>query len=182
MKYKKGIHLKTPQDSNYWHFPCVMLCTLPFVVQLQYILQYVKHLKCESGNNSTNQWQFWQHQQRNCCSLPASCLNMHNFSTRVFIECPRPEFGNTFQERLLASQKNVTQLQLDIFSAFYVLFYLWLLEALSRQFCNLCAHKLNGCHLNNRYYWGLKPFPVVVVQLRRCRTGPWGFIFCFFYL
>ena len=52
---QKGIHLKTPQDSNYWHFPCVMLCTLPFVVQLQYILQYVKHLKCESGNNSTNQ-------------------------------------------------------------------------------------------------------------------------------
>lgn len=112
MKYKKGIHLKTPQDSNYWHFPCVMLCTLPFVVQLQYILQYVKHLKCESGNNSTNQWQFWQHQQRNCCSLPASCLNMHNFSTRVFIECPRPEFGNTFQERLLASQKNVTNFNL----------------------------------------------------------------------
>lgn len=45
---------KTPQHRNYWHFPCVMLCTLPFVVQLQYILQYVKHLKCESGNNSTN--------------------------------------------------------------------------------------------------------------------------------
>lgn len=39
---KKGIHLKTPPDSNYWHFPCVMLCTLPFLVQLQYILQYVK--------------------------------------------------------------------------------------------------------------------------------------------
>lgn len=105
---KKGIHLKTPLDSNYWHFPCVMLCTLPFVVQLQYILQYVKHLKCESGNNSTKQWQFWRQQQQNCCSLPASCLNMHNFSTRVFIECPRPEFGNTFQERLLVSQINVT--------------------------------------------------------------------------
>lgn len=68
---KKGIHLKTPQYSNYWHFPCVMLCTLPFVVQLQYILQYVKHLKCESGNNSTNQWQVFQRQQQeNCCSLP----------------------------------------------------------------------------------------------------------------
>lgn len=51
---QKGINLKTPQDSNYWHFPCVMLCTLPYVVQLQYILHYVKHLKCESGNNSTN--------------------------------------------------------------------------------------------------------------------------------
>lgn len=101
----KGIHLKTPQDSNYWHFPCVMLCTLPFVVQLQYILQYVKHLKCESGNNSTNRWQYWHKQQQNCCSLPVSCLNMHNFSIRVFIECLRPEFGNTFQERLLASQR-----------------------------------------------------------------------------
>lgn len=68
-------------------------------------------------------------------------------------------------------KKNVTQLQLDIFSAFYVLFYLWLLKALSRQFCNLCAHKLNGCHLNIQHYWGLEPFQAVVVQLRRCRTG-----------
>lgn len=53
--------------------------------------------------------------------------------------------------RLLASQKNVTQLQLDIFSAFYVLFYLRRLKALSRQ-SNPCAHTLNGCHLNNQYY------------------------------
>jgi len=28
----KGIQqAKTPQDINYWHFPCVMLCTLPFL-------------------------------------------------------------------------------------------------------------------------------------------------------
>lgn len=105
MKYKKGIHLKTPQDSNYWHFPCVMLCTLPFLVQLQYILQYVKHLKCESGNNLSNPWQYRQQQNRH--SLPVSCLNMHN-SIRVFNECPRPEFGNTFRERLLMSQKKMT--------------------------------------------------------------------------
>lgn len=53
---------------------------------------------------------------------------------------------------------------------FNVLFYLWLLEARSRQFCNLCSHKLNGCHWNNHHYWGLKPFPVggSWVQLRRC--------------
>jgi len=67
-------------------------------------------------------------------------------------------------------KENVTQLQLDIFSAFYVLFYLRLLKALLQQFCNLCAHKLNGCHLNNQYYWGLRPF-WVVVQLRRCWRG-----------
>lgn len=163
---QKGIHLKTPQDRNYWHFPCVMLCTLPFVVQLQYILQYVKHLKCESGNNSTNQWQFWQ-QQQNCCSLPVSCLNMHNFSTRVFIEVWGLSLA-IHSRRDSSCLKKMSQLQLDIFSAFYVLFYLWLLKAPSQQFCNLCSHKLNGCHLNN-YYWGLKPFWVAIVQLRRCR-------------
>lgn len=180
MKYKKGIHLKTPLDSNYWHFPCVMLCTLPFVVQLQYILQYVKHLKCESGNNSTKQWQFWRQQQQNRCSLPASCLNMHNLSTRVFIECPRPEFGNTFQERLLASQKKCHNFNLTYLVHFNVLFYLWLLEALSRQFCNLCAHKLNGCHWNDHYYWGLKPFPVGGSTVEKVSNGIWVYLFFIF--
>lgn len=100
---------KTPLDRNYWHFPCVMLCTLPFVVQLQYILQYVKHLKCESGNNLTNHDKF-DDDDNNKTAVPflLHVLTCTTFSTRVFIECPRPEFGNTFQERLLASQENVT--------------------------------------------------------------------------
>lgn len=160
MKYKKGIHLKTPLDSNYWHFPCVMLCTLPFVVQLQYILQYVKHLKCESGNNSTNQWQFFDDNNNNKTAVP--------FLLHV-LTCTTPPQGFLLNVRGLSLaihsrrdssrlKKNVTRLQLDIFSAFYVLFYLWLLKALSRQFCNLCAHKLNGCHLNNNHCWGLEPF------------------------
>lgn len=123
---------------------------------------------------------FWrQQQQQNCCSLPASCLNMHNFSTRVFIECPRPEFGNTFQERLLASQKTKCHdFNLTYLVHFNVLFYLRLTQKHS-QFCNLCAHKLNGCHLNNRHYWETI-FRVVVVQLRRCRRGIWTLIFLIF--
>lgn len=135
MKYKKGIHLKTPQDSNYWHFPCVMLCTLPFVVQLQYILQYVKHLKCESGNNSTNQNDnFFLTINNNKTAVPflLHVLTCTTFPQGYFYwmseawvwqyipgETPRVSFKKKRKEK-----KNVTQLQLDIFSAFYVLFYL----------------------------------------------------------
>lgn len=74
-------------------------------------------------------------------------------------------------------KKNVTRLQLDIFSAFYVLFYLWLLKALSRQFCNLCAHKLNGCHLNNKHCWGLEPFLGGGGTVVKVSKGGFGFFF-----
>lgn len=67
----RNMKKKTFQDSNYWHFPCVMVCTPPFVVRLQYIPQYVKHIKCE-----TDWWRYWQQKR---CSLPVSYFNMHNF-------------------------------------------------------------------------------------------------------
>jgi len=59
--------------------------------------------------------------------FPSHFMSQHarNLSIRVFIECPRPEFGNTFQEETPRRlQKQMSQrLQLDIFSAFYVLSY-----------------------------------------------------------
>lgn len=65
--------------------------------------------------SNDNFFLFWRRQHRqNCCSLPASCLNMHDFSHKGYLfslitECPRPEFGNTFQERLLVSRKSKTK-------------------------------------------------------------------------
>ena len=80
--------------------------------------------------------------------------------------------GETFS----GLKKNVTQLQLDIFSAFYVLFYLWLLKALSRRFCNLCAHKLNGCHWNY-ITEHLKPILDDGSTVEKVSKGIWGFNF-----
>lgn len=138
---------KTPQHRNYWHFPCVMLCTLPFVVQLQYILQYVKHLKCESGNNSTNRWQYWQQQQRNCCSLPVSYLNMHNVSIRVIYWMSEAWVWQYIPgETPRVSKKCRTT---STFSAFMCYFTSDYSKHSHNNFCNLRAHKLNGCHWNS---------------------------------
>lgn len=108
--------------------------------------------------------------RRRNCSLPASRLNMHNFfPPGYFIECPRPEFGNTFQERLLASQnKKSHNFNLTYLVHFNVLFYLRRLKAL--VFCNLRAHRLNGCRWNSRPIRRLPDrFHPAAVQWRRWR-------------
>lgn len=128
---QKGIHLKTPQDSNYWHFPCVMLCTLPFLVHTQYILQLVKLLKCESGNNSTKRVTIFNDDNIDT-SLPfrfhvLTCTTFHKgiyWMSEAWVWQYIPE------ETLLVSKS----LQLDIFSAFYVLFYPRLFNAFSQHF------------------------------------------------
>lgn len=99
MKCKRNTskHLKT----NYWHFPlCNVLHVFYHVVQLQSILEYVKHPKCESGNNSKI-----IDESLTTIPFPFHVLTCTTFPEGYFIECPRPEFGNTFQKRLLASQK-----------------------------------------------------------------------------
>lgn len=161
---KRKIHLKTSQDSNYWHFPCVMLWTLPSLVQLQYILQYVKNKKNTSNVKvaiiQLSRWQYWRQQQQNR-RFPScfSCLNMHNLFCKGNYWMSEAWVWQIHSRRD-SSRLKENKLQLDIFSAFYVLFHLRLLEALLQQSGNLCAHKLNGCHWNNQYYRGLKPFRV----------------------
>jgi len=118
-------------------------------------------------------------------SLPISCLNMQNLSIRVFIECPRPEFGNTFQEET----PRVSKMSHD-FNLTYLVHFMCYLTSLTIQSAlttfrkpTVCAHKLSGCPLRDSILTVVlrkkqKTIAGVWV-LRRASRGFWGFLFSF---
>lgn len=82
-----------------------------------------------------------------CCSLPVSCLNMHNFSPRGDLLNVRG-LSLAIHSRRDAdvSEKMSHHFDFDIFSAFYVLLPLTTPSTQRRPVTH--EHSLNGCHLH----------------------------------
>lgn len=107
-----------------------MSCILPSVVQLRYILRHVKHLKCESGNNATEQWRIWTTTTTKpfpscltstCTTFPTGVLYwMSEAWVWRYIPGETPRVS-----KFLKKKEKKSQLQLDIFSAFSCAPFLW---------------------------------------------------------
>jgi hypothetical protein len=88
-------------------------------------------------------------------SLPISCLNMHNLSIRVFIECPEAWVWQYIPgKRPLASRKMSHDFNLTYLVHFMCYLYLLTIQSALTTFLKptVCAHKLNGCHWEIQFY------------------------------